>query len=180
MESEFFDLSSYKNSNIRLRFRLTSDGSGNYAGWYIDQIKIYSPPHKTLTVNKSGNGSTTPAGTVNIEPSTPYSIIATPAGGNRFSSWTVESGSASFADPNSASTTVQITNDATIRANFIPGIIYPITTTTTKYNYTTNYYEISPTGGVRFKFIAPSAGGYSITVQNVQRQLFLRYSDNYS
>jgi hypothetical protein len=35
-----FDLTSYKNNNVQIRFRFTSDGSSQYPGWYIDNLTI--------------------------------------------------------------------------------------------------------------------------------------------
>lgn len=87
-----YDISSYKNSNIRIRFRLTSNSSTVYAGWYLDQIKVYTPT------------------------------------------------------------------------------VYPITSTATQYNFSTSYYDNSPSNGVRFKFTAPSSGSYTVNIQNVQSQ----------
>ena len=83
-----FDLSIYRSSNIRLRFKFTSDGSITNYGWYIDQIRIFSPEMKNLTVNNDGNGSTTPSGTVSIATNSPYSISASPNTGYRFTNWT--------------------------------------------------------------------------------------------
>jgi hypothetical protein len=42
-KKETFTLVGYTTSNIRLRFRLTSDGSGNRAGWFIDDISVSIP-----------------------------------------------------------------------------------------------------------------------------------------
>ena len=39
---ETFDLSSYKTTNVRIRFKLTSDGSVQHDGWFIDDIRIYN------------------------------------------------------------------------------------------------------------------------------------------
>lgn len=40
--NQAFDITSYCNasSNVRIRFRLTSDGSLQYDGWYVDDIKL--------------------------------------------------------------------------------------------------------------------------------------------
>ncbi|MCL1907786.1 MAG: InlB B-repeat-containing protein [Holophagaceae bacterium] len=55
------------------------------------------------------------------DPNTPISITATPNGGYRFVNWTVlGSGNATFANANSAATTVALGTDAKIRANFLP------------------------------------------------------------
>ncbi|MCF8296182.1 MAG: T9SS type A sorting domain-containing protein [Saprospiraceae bacterium] len=40
---EKFDLKDYKVNNVRIRFNLVSDGSTNRAGWFIDDINIYTP-----------------------------------------------------------------------------------------------------------------------------------------
>lgn len=40
---ESFDLSAYKMDSVRVRFHLTSDGSVEHEGWYIDDIKINEP-----------------------------------------------------------------------------------------------------------------------------------------
>lgn len=39
---EKFDLKDYKVNNVRIRFNLVSDGSTNRAGWFIDDINIYT------------------------------------------------------------------------------------------------------------------------------------------
>ncbi len=38
-----FDLSAYAGQNVILRLHFGSDGSLNYAGWYVDDIKVYAP-----------------------------------------------------------------------------------------------------------------------------------------
>jgi hypothetical protein len=40
-KKEIFELKNYKNSNVQIRFRFTSDGSVTRNGWYIDDIHIY-------------------------------------------------------------------------------------------------------------------------------------------
>ncbi|MFZ5813775.1 MAG: S8 family serine peptidase [Bacillota bacterium] len=39
-ESPIIDLSAYTGQTIQLRFRMTSDSSINYAGWYIDDVRV--------------------------------------------------------------------------------------------------------------------------------------------
>jgi VWFA-related protein len=166
------DLSSYRSSNVRIRFSLTSDGSVTYPGWYIDQVQVYSPVTKSLTVNNNGSGTTTPTGTVSIESSTPYSISATPNLGYRFSNWNVESGSATISNPNIQNTTVQITSDATIKANFTAGTVYSLTSTPAVYNFTTNNFEINPGYGIRFQFAAPAAGTYTVVIDSSYKYFY--------
>lgn len=71
-----------------------------------------------LTMAVSGNGTTNPAvGAYAVDTATPIPITATPDADNRFVNWTVL-GAGVIADPNSASTTVTLTGDATVTANF--------------------------------------------------------------
>jgi uncharacterized repeat protein (TIGR02543 family) len=75
----------------------------------------------TLTVNRepTAGGTTTPASSQSdIVANTPISILATPASGYRFVNWTVVTGTATFANANNANTTVSLSTNATIRANF--------------------------------------------------------------
>lgn len=161
------DLSQYAGSDVRIRFRLATDGSVVRLGWYIDQIKIYTPEYRTLTMQSSGNGTTTPAtGNTQIEAGIPTPITATPAAGYRFNNWTVQSGNATIATPTSQATNVTIASDATIQANFVAGTVYPIANSTTTYNFTTHYFDVQVANGVRFSFTAPAAGNYSIVVAN--------------
>jgi hypothetical protein len=153
------DLSQYADSTIRIRFRLTSNYSGQYQGWYIDQINIYTPDYKTLTIQISGSGTTTPSeGSTLIERRIPTPIMATPSADYRFKNWTIISENATISDINAVNAAVTITEDATIQANFIAGTVYPITSNESTYNFTTHYYEIQPSNGVRFIFTAPEAG----------------------
>jgi len=43
-KKETFDLSSYNVADVRIRFKLTSDGSIQRDGWYIDDIVVNEPP----------------------------------------------------------------------------------------------------------------------------------------
>ena len=81
-----------------------------------------TPTSYTLTVtrNPSYGGTTTPASSrPYIQSGTPVNISAVPRSGVYiFDRWTVESGAAAFANADSQSTTVTLTSDATIIANF--------------------------------------------------------------
>jgi uncharacterized protein (TIGR02145 family) len=93
-----------------------------------------TPTTYTLTVDRepSNGGNTNPASSQsNIQSGTAVNISATPASGYTFNNWTVTSGSATIAAANNQNTTVTLTSDATIRANFqiLPQIVYgtPVT-----------------------------------------------------
>ena len=42
-QKEKFSLAAYNVANVRVRFKVTSDGGGNRAGWYVDDILIFEP-----------------------------------------------------------------------------------------------------------------------------------------
>jgi uncharacterized repeat protein (TIGR02543 family) len=75
----------------------------------------------TVTRNNTNRGTTIPASQQHhIAHGVPFSISATPANSNfRFDRWEVVNGFATFSNANSASTTVTLTSNATIRANFL-------------------------------------------------------------
>jgi uncharacterized protein (TIGR02145 family)/uncharacterized repeat protein (TIGR02543 family) len=74
----------------------------------------------TLTIDRSpeAGGSVTPQSGLSHDANTPVTITATPASGYRFVNWTVTSGTATIGNANNANTTVTLSSNATIRANF--------------------------------------------------------------
>ena len=60
------DLSSLAGQSVRFRFRMATDGSVGYNGWFLDDVRIYacSATANTLSVSKAGTGG----GTVVSEP----------------------------------------------------------------------------------------------------------------
>jgi uncharacterized protein (TIGR02145 family) len=74
----------------------------------------------TLTVDRypTVGGTVTPASQSNIAARTPFNISAAPAIGYRFVNWTVTSGTATIGNANNANTTVTLSSNAAIRANF--------------------------------------------------------------
>ncbi|HBC87923.1 MAG TPA: hypothetical protein DCZ94_13295 [Lentisphaeria bacterium] len=95
---------------------------------YLNVTATEADDDCTITVANDGNGTTSPSGAIITEKSTPFSISATPSAGYNFLNWSVTTGSATFANASSASTTVTASADCTVRANFVtssanPGII---------------------------------------------------------
>ncbi|MGL1902267.1 MAG: DUF2341 domain-containing protein [Fibrobacterales bacterium] len=76
----------------------------------------------TLTVSNGGNGSISPSGATTVAETQTYPITATPDAGYVFDSWTkpTNPGNCTIADDASASTTVVLTGDGEVQANFIP------------------------------------------------------------
>ena len=87
----------------------------------------------TMSVNPNNSGTTNPASSqANISGGQAVNISATAGNGYTFANWTVTSGTATFANPNSANTTVTLSSNATIRANFTQsggGATYTLTVT---------------------------------------------------
>ena len=99
-------------------FTRDSKVTGNitvYAQW------LYTPIHRfTLTANPqpAAGGTVTPPSTSGIFPETQVKITAAPSAHYRFVNWTVVSGAAVFANADNQDTTVTLSSDAAIRANF--------------------------------------------------------------
>ncbi|MBN1577599.1 MAG: hypothetical protein JW913_13655, partial [Chitinispirillaceae bacterium] len=162
---------------MTMAFTASSAGEIHYfsvytgtSSYYTNNFKIRYKTALTLTINNDGHGTTTPSGATAVASSIGQTISASPVSGYRFSHWSVTSGSATFADSTLYSTTVTITSNATIRANFKTGTVYQITNSNQTYNFTTHYYTGASPGtlpGVAFRFTAPSAGSYAIIVGDV-------------
>jgi len=92
-----------------------------------------TPTTYTLTVSRlPDNGAGTVkvnsadySAPVSVDGGTAVNVVATPASGYKFASWTVATGTASIASGNDATTTVTLTSNATITANFTPTTVTP-------------------------------------------------------
>jgi PKD repeat protein len=74
----------------------------------------------TLTVTSGPNGTTSPSGAVPAQHGVPIAVAATPDSGFKFAVWTVETGTATIANPASANTNVILeSGDAGVLASFI-------------------------------------------------------------
>ena len=94
-----------------------SDKKWKHAGSSTLYAKWTEHPYTvTATAGEGGSvGSASYTGKV----VTTCAISATPNTGYKFSHWSIESGSVTFADQYSASTTINATSDAEIKANFV-------------------------------------------------------------
>ena len=106
-------------------------------------------------------------------------IYAVPNPNNVFDHWEKESGTCDIEDPQKDSTRIiNIHSNCKVKATFKSGQIYTITSTPTEYNFTENIYAkkvSSGYAGVRFRFIAPSTGTFTIVVSNDMLQDSLYY-----
>jgi hypothetical protein len=87
-----------------------------------------TPFNYTLTVTTTGNGTTTPSGSISVQYGVATTIVAAPNSGYSFTVWSVIAGSATIANPNSPTTQITLTSgNATVSAAFAPGT--PVTPT---------------------------------------------------
>jgi hypothetical protein len=147
----------------------------------------------TLTVNRNpaNGGTTNPAASQsNIEAGTPFNISANASDGYSFNNWTVTTGSVTFANANSAATTVTLNSNATITANFRLSNVKPGNGTDTvkveAEDYTSkngdNMVTSTNAGITNIGYIE---NGYSVTYANVgvgnagARTMVFRIASNY-
>ena len=178
----------------------TTPNSKNYVFFYLagypnhlmtDSISVWIS--KTYSIDASSTGS----GTILVDSagkaiSFPYRraiendsvrIYAVADTDNVFSYWEKVSGSCTIENPKKDTTRVMsIHSDCKVRAVFKAGTIYQITAVPTEYNFTEHSFAkrfSSGYRGVRFQFVAPDDGLYTITVSNDMSGdslYFLRYS----
>jgi Leucine-rich repeat (LRR) protein len=115
----------------------------------------------TLTMAVTGSGSTSPAvGQHTYAAGTVVSIIATPAGGYYFVNWTGNVGT--VANVNGASTTITMSEDYSITANFEVAVSYTLTMAVAgsgSTNPTVGQHTYA--AGTPVSIVATPAGGYS-------------------
>jgi len=113
----------------------------------------------SLSMTNDGHGTTSPSGTVTVNSGAATPIAATPASGYQFLNWTVPAGTAAtFASATSASTTVTLTGNATVRANFTATTTAGVSAVT--YAQTSSPVTVTTANTVvlALPFTAPSAG----------------------
>lgn len=142
------------NNTIALKAEVSSTSCIN-----IDYISVQGPETYTLTMANDGHGTTTPAGSVSVGSGVATSIAATPASGYVFANWTVTSGTATIANPSSASTTVTLSSNATVRANFT-ATTYTLTMSNDGHGTTSPSGSVSVNYGVATTISATPASGY--------------------
>ena len=96
----------------------------------------------------------------------------------KFSKWTVSSGSCKIIDSTKSYTYVVLNSDCTVKAHFVSGSMYRITDVATKYTLVDNFYSRAPSYGVRYFFVAPSDGSYTFAFRSIDMYMTVeRYRD---
>lgn len=139
----------------------------NIAGTVTEsQIITVVEATTTLTINAAGGGTSTPSGSIQVIQGVATSITATPAPGNIFVNWTVQSGSAIIANSSQSSTTVQTTDNSTIIANF--ALIEFTLTISSEANGTTDPSgDVTAQYGINVPVEAIADSGYIFAIWNV-------------
>ena len=103
---------------------ITADAAGTYTFNYNTSTHVLTvtypaDPTYTVTVTAGAHGTASPASVTAGQFTPSATITGTPATGYYFGEWTCTSGSVTFANSASASTTVTATEASTVRANFV-------------------------------------------------------------
>lgn len=104
-----------------LQLCTVTNGTGTVSGANVNTVAVSCVDlvNMTMAILPEGAGTTTPpVGITGVIPSEPQNISATSGTGYSFVNWTSRGSSAVLANPNSASTTVVLSTDATVTANF--------------------------------------------------------------
>ena len=103
-------------------------------------------------------------------------LKASAASGYKFYEWSVTSGSCTLSDPGSLIPQLTLNSDCTVKATFVKGTVYNITTA--EKSYSTNNNKFSDTEpGVRFKFAAPKLGTFRININSSVNRNVYQYSN---
>ena len=152
--------------------KVTVNGNVTVTANYTQNATTY-----TLTVEKNptaggnavaGNNQTTQS---NINAGTQINISATANTGYTFSNWTITSGSGNIANANSASTSITVNGNVTVRANFtLTPTNYTLTVNrnptaggSVTANNQSNPASVTVAGGTSVPIVATAASGYTFT-----------------
>ena len=89
-------------------------------------------------------------------------IVASDNAGSKFTHWEKISGNCTIVDSTSASTQVVVNSECHVRATFVPGVVYSVTTKEKNYTFARDFYSQNLSYGVRFMLVAPSDGSFAI------------------
>jgi hypothetical protein len=100
-------------------------------------VTAFFAQRASLSINRNpiAGGTVTGVGTYN--PNTSVNIVATPASGYSFINWSIVSGTATFGNSTSSATTVTLSNNTVIQANF--GTSSPVIVITDHMTWIANY-----------------------------------------
>ena len=144
---------------------------------YFEMVQLapaYMSDTVTVSVEKAAGvyADTVGSGIVRVGGNTNYNlgyvagdtvlITATDNLGSKFSHWEKISGNCTIVDSTSRFTNVAVNSECHVRATFVPGVIYSVTTKEKNYTMAKHYYSRNPSEGVRFMFVAPSDGSFAV------------------
>jgi bacillolysin len=137
--SSRLNLSSLAGQNIRFRFRIGTDASFGALGWFIDDVRIYTPAAYYLNTSATTGGAISSPGqgvTGPYEPGQVVNISAAPDFCDYFVNWT--GNITTIANASASSTTITMNDSYSITANFAPtGATYNLTINSSEYGNVT-------------------------------------------
>ena len=137
-----------------------------YASYFGDTITVSVEKAVGVYADTVGAGTVKVGGNPNYNLSfvagDTVSIVASDIAGSKFTHWEKVSGNCSIVDSSSASTQVIANSECHVRATFVPGVIYPVTTKEKKYTFAEDFYSQNLSYGVRFMLVAPSDGSFAV------------------
>ncbi|MGL1889730.1 MAG: hypothetical protein OCD76_24665, partial [Reichenbachiella sp.] len=166
-QENIFDVTAYRASSIKVRFRIAADGSENKAGWYVDQISIDIMPFRVLKVKCNTDityscplikQSVTSGDTVILE--------VEPNFGYDFLRWNINYGSVTFDNAEKDTSIATVIESSQITAEIERFPTESITETPTSYNHKLNAPYGDNLNGVWFDFTPQSIGSYVITIND--------------
>ncbi|MFP4243218.1 MAG: choice-of-anchor J domain-containing protein, partial [Chitinispirillaceae bacterium] len=158
-------LTTYKNSSVRIRFRLESNGSNNNYGWYVDNIRVYTPVYRNLHITVDGLGTVSPSGTLSVHEGQATLIQAQPDLPYFFSGWATTSGNARLTDSDSLSTyAILDSSDATVTARLEKDTVYYLSHQPDTFNMNSSD---DPATGVLYAFECTQTGSYQFDIGSI-------------
>lgn len=178
---------SYKSNDF-----LTSQTSKNFSGTYSETLTLtkgqaigftvnsstdqnfwisYSTQAGSIKISASANGTENPAD--GYDPAyvgSKYFIGANADEGYRFSDWQIVSGNATIDEENSPFTFITINSDTEIKANYKKNQVQTLTTTKTRFNYQTHYFNETTLSTIRFKLSIPDTNTNVIQIKSIDSQ----------
>jgi uncharacterized protein (TIGR02145 family) len=142
---------------------MVNGGTNSDLNSFLDQFQPTRTVTLTVDRNPTAGGTTTPSSSQSVTAGTPVSISASASSGYRFVNWTVTSGTATFGNSSNANTTVTLSSNATIRANFeqtTTTVTLTVNRSPTAGGTTTPSSSQSVTAGSPFSISASAASGY--------------------
>ncbi len=162
-EPLYLNITPYKGSTIKARFRLKSGTFNVDYGWYIDNITIdTNSTIKTLFIECPKQiSSYCPNTQISNFPNAMFDLQMNASAGYAFSHWNIDSGSLYIENINNSTTKVSLTEHSKVSAKVIRHSRHILTEIPYEYDLTTDAQSLS----TWFEYVADSAGLYCMSFE---------------